>query len=129
MNIAIVDTSLYLLAFARMPGAKLTSIDLAINKAFTAAGHRLGTHAYREKATVSGAPLTGVHVSNGGRFVTIAGGLPVVLPGGVVVGAVGVSAGAPEEDRRVAQAGVDAVLALVREAGGLEDVGRVKARL
>lgn len=38
MNIAIVDASTHLLAFARMPEAKITSIDIAINKAFTAAG-------------------------------------------------------------------------------------------
>lgn len=48
MNIAVVDASLYLLAFARMPGAKLTSVDIAINKAFTAAGHRTGTHNYKD---------------------------------------------------------------------------------
>ena len=39
MNIAVVDSTLHLLAFARMDGAKLTSVDIAINKAFTAAGY------------------------------------------------------------------------------------------
>jgi uncharacterized protein GlcG (DUF336 family) len=38
MNIAIVDASTYLLHFERMPGAKLTSVDISMNKAFTAAG-------------------------------------------------------------------------------------------
>ena len=36
MNIAVVDDGGYLLAFARMDGAKLSSIDIAINKAHAA---------------------------------------------------------------------------------------------
>jgi uncharacterized protein GlcG (DUF336 family) len=48
MNIAIVDASIFLLHFERMAGAKLTSIDIAMNKAFTAAGHRIPTSAYKD---------------------------------------------------------------------------------
>jgi len=39
-NIAIVDASTHLLHFSRMPNAKITSISIAIDKAFTAAGHK-----------------------------------------------------------------------------------------
>lgn len=39
MNIAVVDASTHLLAFARMPEAKITSIGIAMDKAFTAAGY------------------------------------------------------------------------------------------
>lgn len=87
MNIAIVDASLHLLSFARMPGAKLTSIDIAINKAFTAAGHRSPTHVYREAVWPGGAAY-GIDKSNGGRFTVIGGGVPIALEGGEVVGAV-----------------------------------------
>lgn len=45
-NIAIVDTSARLLHFQRMPGAKYASIDIAVNKAFTAAAFGLPTHSY-----------------------------------------------------------------------------------
>lgn len=48
MNIAVVDASTHLLHFSRMPGAKLTSISIAQDKAFTAAGHKVGTHNYKE---------------------------------------------------------------------------------
>lgn len=116
MNIAIVDTSLYLLAFARMPGAKLTSIDIAINKAFTAAGHRVGTHTYKEKVSGNGAPMVGVHNSNGGRFTTIGGGLPIEVDG-VVVGAIGCSTGTPDQDMKVAQAGLEAIMDMIRREG------------
>ena len=49
VNISIASNSLHLLAFARMDGAKLTSVDVAHNKAFTAAGHRLDTGEYGSK--------------------------------------------------------------------------------
>lgn len=48
MNIAIVDAATHLLHFVRMPKAKITSITIAMDKAFTAAGHRAGTHIYKE---------------------------------------------------------------------------------
>jgi len=70
MNIAIVDSTLHLLSFSRMPGAKLTSIDIAINKAFTAAGHRTPTHKYKEMVWPGGLAY-GIINSNGGRFTVI----------------------------------------------------------
>ncbi|CAN9192598.1 unnamed protein product [Alternaria alternata] len=43
-----MDNACHLLAFARMEGAKLTSINIAIDKAFTAAGHRAPTSVYKD---------------------------------------------------------------------------------
>lgn len=123
MNVAIVDSTLYLLSFTRMPGAKLTSIDIAINKAFTAAGHRVGTHNYKEMVWPGGAAY-GINNSNGGRFMVIGGGLPIVVDG-AVVGAIGCSTGTPAQDQEVAQAGVDAVAEYVRKQSG----GSSKAKL
>ncbi|KAL9113275.1 MAG: hypothetical protein Q9227_002610 [Pyrenula ochraceoflavens] len=122
MNIAIVDSTLHLLSFSRMPGAKLTSIDIAVNKAFTAAGHRQGTHLYKEAVWPGGAAY-GIDKSNGGRFTVIGGGLPVVVEG-VCVGAVGCSTGTPAQDQEVAQAGVDAVMEELRKEKGRQ--GRAK---
>ncbi|MGQ9542940.1 MAG: GlcG/HbpS family heme-binding protein [Candidatus Bathyarchaeia archaeon] len=107
MDIAIVDDGGNLLAFERMDGAKITSIDIAINKAFTAAGSRRGTHEYAELAA-PGKPAFGIHVSNQGRFMIFGGGLPIVVRG-EVVGGIGCSSGTAEEDRIVAQAGLDAL--------------------
>src|SRR5271154_6995022 len=108
MNIAIVDDTTFLLHFERMPGAKLTSIDIAINKAFTAAGHKVPTHVYKEAVWPGGAAY-GINNSNGGRFMVIGGGIPVKIDG-EVVGAVGCSTGTPAQDQEVAQAGVDAIM-------------------
>ena len=123
MNIAVVDSTLHLLSFARMPGAKLTSIDIAINKAFTAAGHRIPTANYKEAVWPGGAAY-GINLSNGGRFMVIGGGVPIALDDETVVGAVGCSTGTPDQDRIVAEAGVDAVKGMLGREGW-----KVKARL
>jgi uncharacterized protein GlcG (DUF336 family) len=107
MNIAIVDSACHLLAFVRMEGAKITSINIAIDKAFTAAGHRAPTSIYKENVWPGG-PAFGIWNSNGGRFTIIAGGVPIVQDG-VVVGAIGCSTGTPAQDEDVAKKGVEAV--------------------
>jgi uncharacterized protein GlcG (DUF336 family) len=112
MNIAVVDSATHLIHFSRMDGAKLTSISIAIDKAFTAAGHWLGTHVYKE-VVWPGGPAFGLGNSNGNRFTTIAGGLPILGKNGEVLGAVGCSTGTPAQDQEVAQAGVDAATKLL----------------
>lgn len=115
MNIAVVDAATHLLHFSRMDGAKLTSISIAIDKAFTASGHRIGTHLYKE-AVWPGGPAFGIWNSNGNRFTTIGGGLPI-LRDGEVLGAIGCSTGTPAQDQEVAQAGVEALQKLLRGEG------------
>jgi uncharacterized protein GlcG (DUF336 family) len=108
MDIAVVDDGGHLLAFVRMDNARITSIDVAINKAFTAACARRATHEYSSVAGAGG-PAFGIHVSNQGRFMILGGGLPIFVKG-VIAGGVGCSSGSTEEDRAVAQAGIDALL-------------------
>jgi uncharacterized protein GlcG (DUF336 family) len=71
MNIAVVDASTHLLHFSRMPNAKITSISIAIDKAFTAAGHRQGTHLYKDAVWPGGVAFGYVlfsHLSFVGSF-------------------------------------------------------------
>jgi uncharacterized protein GlcG (DUF336 family) len=114
MDIAVLDDGMNLLAFHRMDGAKLTSIDVAIGKAYTAAGSRLPTSSYAESAKAGGAAF-GINVSNNGKFMIVGGGLPIVLPTGQTVGAVGCSSGSAQQDAAVAQAGIDALLAVLAQ--------------
>ncbi len=104
MCIAVADESGNLLAFLRMEGAKVSSIDSAINKAFTCAAARKGTHEYN-KLAVPGKPTFGIHTTNQGRFSIIGGGLPIVIDD-EVVGGIGLSSGTAEEDQIVAQGAI-----------------------
>lgn len=106
MCIAITDESGNLIAFERMDGGKITSINLAIDKSFTAAGIQKGTHVLG-KVNQPGQPAHGISSTLGGRMVVVAGGLPV-FSDGIVVGGIGVSSGSPAQDLQVAEAGVEA---------------------
>ena len=106
MNIAVVDAGRNLVAFHRMDGAWVASIDIAIDKAFTSAGRGLTTREIGEMAQ-PGQPLFGINTTNGGRIVIFAGGIPLMRDG-ELVGAVGVSGGTPDEDHEVGEAGVAA---------------------
>jgi uncharacterized protein GlcG (DUF336 family) len=101
MCIAVVDESGHLIAFERMDGGKTSSISIAIDKASTAAMARNGTHVYNQLC-VPGQPTFGIHVTNGGHFSIIGGGLPVRV-NGEIVGGVGISAGTAVQDVAVAE--------------------------
>jgi len=109
MCIAITDEGGNLVAFERMDGGKVTSITIAIDKAFTAAGAKKATHEYGE-VSQPGKPVYGIASAIGGRLMVVGGGLPVVVDG-EVVGGIGVSSGTPMQDRDVAEAGIAAFLA------------------
>ena len=109
MDVAITDDSGSLLMFHRMDGARITSIEVAISKAFTAAAARRSTRSYGE-VSGPGGPAFGIHVSHQGRFMIVAGGLPIFV-NDQIVGGVGCSSGHPDQDEEVAQAGIDALLA------------------
>ena len=109
MCIAITDESGQLIAFRRMDGGKVTSATIAIDKAFTAAAARKPTHEYGA-ASQPGAPAYGIASALGGRLMVVGGGLPVIVDG-ETVGGIGVSSGTPDQDREVAQAGIDRFLA------------------
>jgi uncharacterized protein GlcG (DUF336 family) len=109
LDIAVVDDAGHLLVFNRMDGAKLSSIDIAISKAWTAACARRATHEYAEIAS-PGRPAYGIHVSNQGRFMIVGGGLPIFVDGRIV-GGIGCSSGTTQQDREVATAGIQALAA------------------
>lgn len=106
MCIAVVDEGANLVAFHRMDGAILASIDIARNKAYSAVGLGMSTEEIGEAAQ-PGASLFGIGTTNEGRIVTFGGGFPIERDG-EVIGAIGVSGGSPEEDMAVARAGLDA---------------------
>ena len=106
MCIAITDEAGNMIAFERMDRAKILSVDLSADKAFTAAVSRRPTHEHNELCQ-PGSLVFGIHTSSGGRFSTVGGGYPVIVRG-AVVGAIGLSGGAAEQDMECAEAALKA---------------------
>ncbi|MDA8323657.1 MAG: heme-binding protein [Actinomycetota bacterium] len=105
--IAVVDDSGVLKAFSRMDGAPLLSVQVAQDKAYTAAGFGMATDAWHE--FVKDDPPLAMGATTGiDRLVVFGGGYPISI-GGQVVGAIGVSGGHYSQDMRVAQAGLAVV--------------------
>lgn len=107
MDIAVVDAGGNLKAFARMDGAWLGSIDIAIKKAKTSRFFDMPTGAIGELSQPGG-PLYNIEVSNGG-LITFPGGVPLKNAAGEVIGAIGVSGSTVENDHACATAGAEAL--------------------
>ena len=107
MDIAVVDAGANLKAFARMDGAWLGSIDIAIKKAKTARFFDLPTGTIGELSQPGG-PLYNIEHSNGG-LISFPGGLPIKDADGHVIGGIGVSGSSVENDHTVAEAGTAAI--------------------
>ena len=107
VNVAVVDAGGNLAAFLRMPGAFLHSIDIAIDKAYTAAGFGLSTGAWTE-ALKTHSPAVQSGLPGRPRFVGFGGGLPLRHEGRLI-GGIGVSGGSEQEDEACARAGVTAI--------------------
>ena len=107
MNIAIVDAGANLVAFARMDGAWLGSLDIAIKKAKTARFFDMNTGIIGELSQ-PGQPLFNIEHSNNG-LITFPGGVPVKDADGNIIGAIGVSGSSVENDHTVAEAGASTI--------------------
>src|SRR6201987_4184465 len=107
MNIAVADAGGNLVAHVRMDNAWMGSVDISINKAFTARAFDITTKDLAANSQ-SGDQFFGIHISNRGRIMIFAGGIPL-KKGGKVIGAIGISGGSGEQDHAVAEAGAAAV--------------------
>ncbi|NUR61966.1 MAG: heme-binding protein [Catenulispora sp.] len=107
MNLAVVDPAGNLVAFSRMDGAWLGSIDVALRKAKTSALFPVPSSALGELSQPGG-QIYGIEGTNGG-LVSFGGGLPLAASDGTVLGAIGVSGGMVDQDVAVAEAAAKAV--------------------
>ena len=105
--IAVCDESGVLKAFSRMDGAALLSVQIAQDKAYTAAGFGLSTDGWHEFIK-NDPPLAAGAVGGIDRLVVFGGGYPIKA-GDVIVGAIGVSGGHYKQDMEVAEAGLAAL--------------------
>lgn len=103
--VAVCDAQGELLAFLRTDGCRLPSINIAINKAYTAAREQKPSRAVGDASRDEGFPMT-----NFGdlRYTAWGGGVPIFYRG-EVVGAVGVSSLPESEDMALAALGAAAI--------------------
>jgi uncharacterized protein GlcG (DUF336 family) len=99
-NIAVVDAGGGLVAHVRMDGAWLGSVDIAINKAWTARAFDMATDALAQ-LTQSGQQGFGLNTTNDCRLVIFGGGIPITVNGFVIRA---VRGGSVEQDVLVARA-------------------------
>ena len=103
MNIAVADEGGNIVAHVRMDNAWIGSIDISMKKAYTSRAFDITTKDLADNSQ-SGQQFFGIHASNNGKIMIFAGGVPLKRDG-KVVGAVGVSGGAGDQDHAVAEAG------------------------
>lgn len=102
---SVVDAGGNVLYIQRMEDAFFTSVGIATDKAFTAAGVKKGTHILTDIVKPEN-DLYGLNLTNNNRIITFGGGLPVIFDG-EVIGGVGVSGGSVKEDMAVAKAALE----------------------
>jgi uncharacterized protein GlcG (DUF336 family) len=107
MNIAIVDSGANLVAFSRMDGAWLGSLDISIKKAKTARYFDMNTGVIGELSQPGGSLYNIEHSNNG--LITFPGGIPITNEAGEIIGAIGVSGSSVENDHAVAEAGASTI--------------------
>ncbi|EWS54686.1 MULTISPECIES: heme-binding protein [unclassified Methylibium] len=110
---AAVDAGGVLLALRRMDGAFLHSIDIAIDKAYTAVSFGFPTEGWA--GVLADNEMRKVGLSVRPRLVVLGGGVPA-HEGALRVGAIGVSGATSEQDAECARAGLAAI--------GLQDAPR-----
>lgn len=118
-TICIVDDGGHIIALERMNGARITGPEIAIAKAFTAAGHKRSTHLFNKEPNgpaLPGNEAFGIQQMLPGKFAIFVGGFPIVVDG-EVVGGVGVSGGNGEQDIAVGTAALAALKELVSKDG------------
>lgn len=109
-TICVCDNGGHPIALHRMTGARLTGVEIAIAKAFTAAGHERATHLFNEPPkgpALPGNEAFGINHMHPGKFAIFVGGFPLVHQD-EVVGGVGISGGNGEQDKAVGAAALKA---------------------
>jgi len=105
MNVAVVDSGGNLVAFERMDGAQLASVQVAEHKARASATFRRETKVFEKGIQQSG----NLYVMTLDGMIGSRGGIPLI-EGGKLVGAIGCSGGTGSQDEVACKAGIAAII-------------------
>ncbi|MEO6985510.1 MAG: heme-binding protein [Paralcaligenes sp.] len=118
-TVCVADAGGFPIALERMDGSRITGPQIAMNKAFTAAGHKRSTHLFTTPPNgpaLPGNEAFGIQLTFGGRFAAFVGGFPIVVDDDVV-GAIGLSGGNGKQDTEAGLAGLQALADALTSCG------------
>ena len=108
LTVAVLDAGGHLVAFKREDKSGLLRYDIAFGKAWGALGMGFGGRTLAGRAPKSQLFFTMLAAASGGRFVPVIGGILIRDAAGDVIGAVGISGDASENDEKCGIAGIEA---------------------
>jgi uncharacterized protein GlcG (DUF336 family) len=108
LTVAVLDAGGHLVAFKREDKSGLLRFDIAFGKAWGALGMGFGGRTLAGRAPKSQLFFTTLAAASGGRFVPVIGGILIRDAAGDVIGAVGISGDASENDEKCGIAGIEA---------------------
>jgi uncharacterized protein GlcG (DUF336 family) len=108
LTVAVLDVGGHLVAFRRQDGSGILRPDIAIGKAWGALGMGISSRTIRQRLGDRPAFQGALAAASGGRFVPVPGGVLVLDQVGQVLGAVGISGDASDQDEYCAILGVRA---------------------
>jgi uncharacterized protein GlcG (DUF336 family) len=109
LAVAVLDAAGHTVALQREDGATPLRVDIAIGKAYAAAGMGVASRVLHQRAQDNPVFFNALASSSQGRFIPQTGAVAIRNADGAVIGAVGASGGTGAQDEAICAAGVAAV--------------------
>jgi uncharacterized protein GlcG (DUF336 family) len=106
--VAVLDAAGHPLALQREEGATPLRVDIALGKAYAAAGMGVASRVLHQRAQDNPVFFNALASSSQGRFIPQAGAVAIRAADGTLLGAVGASGGTGAQDEAICAAGVNA---------------------
>ncbi|WP_322400805.1 GlcG/HbpS family heme-binding protein [Massilia luteola] len=106
--VAVLDAAGHPVAVQREDGATPLRVDIAIGKAYAAAGMGVASRVLHQRAQDNPVFFNALAASSQGKFIPQAGAVAIRRADGTLVGAVGASGGTGAQDEAICAAGVNA---------------------
>lgn len=107
LSVAVLDAGGHLVAFKREDGSGILRFDIAFGKAWGALGMGFGSRELFNRTQAQPTFMAALATVSGGRLVPVPSGV-LILSGGAVIGAVGISGDNSDNDEACALAGIAA---------------------
>lgn len=98
LAVAVLDAGGQLVAFKREDGSGVMRFDIAFGKAHGALGMGMSTRLIRDRLAARPAFQSALAAASDGRFIPVPGGVLILNPDKLVIGAVGISGDASDKD-------------------------------